>query len=112
MRASRGLRLKSGIDDGFDPLGTVSRLPASARSNLPQPFQSSGLEPLSPESDRFAIDLIFGGQGRLGPSGGDAENDAAAERYLLGCPEGGEPLIELPSLVLGQDDRGKIARHV
>lgn len=60
------------------------------------------LEPLPPEANGLAVDVIVGSDNDFGLARGEARNDPAAECHLLWCAQGGQPVLNLLLLILGQ----------
>src|ERR1051326_2738526 len=55
MRASLGLSLQSGVDDGLHSPGIVTALSASSGSNLPKRLRAAAAEALAPEPNRLTV---------------------------------------------------------
>src|SRR5580704_10931356 len=92
------LGLQGRVDHRLDPLGSIDRLAAAPRRDLPQTLQALFGKPLTPQRDRVAIDADRRGDAQIGSALGGSKYDPATQCDLLGSPVCGQPLLKLLTL--------------
>lgn len=97
MRHASRLGVQGGLHNGRDLLDGIGGL--ASGSDLPQTVQSLFSKSLTPQHDRFPVDRVLPGNGEVGLAAGYSQHDPATQGYLLRCPLGGNPLLQL--LLLG-----------
>src|SRR5216684_4168507 len=105
------LGLQGRVDHRLDPLGSIDRLAAAPRRDLPQTLQALFGKPLTPQRDRVAIDADRRGDAQIGSALGGSQYDPATQCDLLGSPVCGQPLLKLLTLRGGEGQGPARIRH-
>src|SRR5713226_7575545 len=105
------LGLQGRVDHRLDPLGSIDRLAAAPRRDLPQTLQALFGKPLTPQRDRVAIDADRCGDAQIGSALGGSQYDPATQCDLLGSPVCGQPLLKLLTLRGGEGQGPARIRH-
>ena len=95
VRLADGLAPQCGVHNRGDLVETESGFAAPTGSDLPQPIQPLFQKPISPQSNRLAVDRHLFADGYIGLAAGAEGYNPAAQGHLLRCPMGSDPTFNL-----------------
>src|ERR1017187_2031149 len=105
------LGLQGRVDHRLDPLGSIDRLTAAPRRDLPQTLQALFGKPLTPQRDGVAVDADRRGDAQVGSALGGSRYDPATKCDLLGSPIGAQPSQKMRTSRGGKGQGPATMRH-
>ena len=105
------LGLQGRLHQGFDLLRPIGGLAPAPRSDLPQALQAVLRKTGAPQSHGLAIGSQLAGDGAFRVTLNRRQDNAAAQRHLLGCSVGTQPLPNLLLLAGIHHQYRKFSRH-
>src|SRR2546423_1459484 len=99
MRVPFRFGLQGSVNHALDSSHIITGFAASPWSNLPKRLGAATAEALAPEADRLAVHAVLSGDRHLRLSGGNGQNNAAAQRDLLWSSQGYQAALEFTALL-------------